>query len=88
MSITGSAVTSETRFLPADQPDAEWKVILPRKNGIEYDVRHRGDHFFIEIRDEDRPNSEVLIAPVADPTNAQVILQLMHQSSPGALIVQ
>ena len=65
-------MTSESRFLPADQPDGQWKVILPRENGIEYDVRHRGDHFFIEIRDENRPNSEVLVAPVADPKNAQV----------------
>lgn len=75
----GSAITSETRFLPADQPDSEWKVILPRQNGVEYDVRHRGDHFLIEIRDEDRPNSEVLVAPVTDPTNAQVCCCCMLQ---------
>ena len=65
-------MTSETRFLPADQPDHEWKVILPRVNDVEYDVKHRGDHFFIEIRDKDRPNSEVLVAPVADPTSTKV----------------
>lgn len=41
-------------------------------NNVEYDVRHRGDHFFIEIRDQDRPNSEVLVAPVSDPTQTKV----------------
>ena len=70
--LAGSAVTSETRFLSADQPDGEWKVILPRENGVEYDIKHRGDHFFIEIRDSERPNSEVLVAPVSNPTQTQV----------------
>ena len=67
---------SETRFLPADKPDAVWKVILPRVNDVEYDVKHRGDHFFIEIRDKDRPNSEVLVAPVSDPTKTKVIFKM------------
>jgi len=72
--IAGSSVTSETRFLSADEPEGEWKVILPRVNNVEYDIRHRGDHFFIEIRDEDRPNSEVLVVPVSDPTQTKVTL--------------
>ncbi len=72
--IAGSSVTSETRFLSADQPEGEWKVILPRVNNVEYDIRHRGDHFFIEIRDADRPNSEVLVVPVSDPTQTKVLL--------------
>jgi len=72
--IAGSSVTSETRFLSADEPEGEWKVILPRVNNVEYDIRHRGDHFFIEIRDEDRPNSEVLVMPVSDPTQTKVPL--------------
>ena len=41
-------------------------------NNVEYDVKHRGDHFFIEIRDDARPNSEVLVAPVSDPTQTKV----------------
>ena len=73
-------MTSEMRFLPADQPDSEWKVILPRQSEVEYDIKHRGDHFFIEIRDSDRPNSEILVAPVSDPTQTQVSLSaLMRQ---------
>ena len=74
--FAGSAVTSETRFLSADQPDGDWKVILPRENGVEYDIKHRGDHFFIEIRDSDRPNSEVLVAPVSNPTQTKVCWML------------
>lgn len=68
----GSAVTSETRFLSAYNPMGEWKVVLPRENGVEYDIKHRGDHFFVEIRDTDRPNSEILVAPVSNPTQTKV----------------
>ena len=50
-------------------------------NDVEYDVKHRGDHFFIEIRDKDRPNSEVLVAPVADPTNTKVASSIHMQLS-------
>ncbi|KAL3150392.1 hypothetical protein ABBQ32_000231 [Trebouxia sp. C0010 RCD-2024] len=70
----GSAVTSETRFLSAYNPMGEWKVVLPRENGVEYDIKHRGDHFFVEIRDTDRPNSEILVAPVSNPTQTKVLI--------------
>ena len=69
---TGSAVTSETRYLDANKPQDEWRVVLPRVNDVEYEVDHRIDHFFITLRDERRPNSELLVAPVADPSDTTV----------------
>lgn len=72
----GSAVTSEVRYLDANKPEDTWQVVLPRVNDVEYDVDHRRDHFFITLRDEKRPNSELFVAPVADPTNTTV--RLMH----------
>ena len=64
----GSAVTSYESYLPADQPHGEFKTILPRQQDVEYSAAHRGDHFIITIRDASRPNSEVVVAPMADPT--------------------
>jgi len=58
--------------LDANKPQDTWRVVLPRVNDVEYDVDHRRDHFFITLRDEKRPNSELLVAPVADPTNTTV----------------
>ena len=83
--IAGSSVTSEMRFLSADEPQGDWKVILPRVNNVEYDIRHRGDHFFVEIRDKDRPNSEVLVVPVADPTQTKVPLPRSRGTAAGLL---
>lgn len=71
---SGSAVTSDVRMLPAGEPTGEWRVVLPRAHEVEYSVDDRGDHLFITIRDEARPNSEVLVAPLASPGATAVLL--------------
>jgi oligopeptidase B len=70
--MAGSAITSETRLLDADKPEGSWRVVLPRQTDVEYDVSHRGDELFILLRDKQRQNSELLVAPVADPSNTRV----------------
>ena len=70
----GSAVTSDVRILKSDDPKGEWKLVLPRIEDVEYSVDDRGDQLFITIRDEARPNSEVLVAPASDPTATTVLL--------------
>ena len=70
--VAGSAITSESRFVSADRPQDPWRVALPRVNDVEYGIEHRGDHLFILIRDQARPNQELLVAPVADPTATKV----------------
>ena len=69
--VAGSAVTSDMRWLDANHPSGSFAVILERKNDQEYDAVDRSDHFFLTVRDEARPNSELLVAPVADPSAAQ-----------------
>ncbi|CAL8468613.1 g8153 [Coccomyxa elongata] len=70
----GSAITSDMQLLDAGDPNGKWHVVLPRKSDVEYDMSHRGDHLFILLRDAERQNSELLVAPVADPTNTKVLL--------------
>jgi len=48
----GSAVTSDARFIPADAPDADPVPVLPRVEGVEYSVDHRGDDFWVVTNDE------------------------------------
>lgn len=125
---TGSAVTSEARFLDANKPLDEWTIIRPRENEVrdsqgvrcegtavmleqqekllyravryivfkerlcahsgdiflppracistllqvEYSAEHRADHFFITLRDKAHPNSQLLVAPVANPSDTKV----------------
>jgi oligopeptidase B len=64
--ISGSHTTSEARYIPADQPMAEWKLLEPRKQGVEYYPDHNGNFFYIRVNDTGR-NFRLVKAPVSDP---------------------
>jgi oligopeptidase B len=70
--LLGSAshTTTEYRYLPADAPDAEWRMVTPREHEHEYDVDHHGDWFYIRTNDKGR-NFRLVKAPVADPRRAR-----------------
>lgn len=40
-------LSSEYRFLNADEPNGKWAVVEPRKRDHEYQIEHYGDHFYI-----------------------------------------
>ncbi|HXB21614.1 MAG TPA: S9 family peptidase [Candidatus Solibacter sp.] len=62
----GSHTTSEVRYLDADNPSGEWKLIAPRQQDIEYYADHLGDQFYIRTNDKGR-NFRLVSAPVRDP---------------------
>ncbi|MDO8665336.1 MAG: S9 family peptidase [Gemmatimonadales bacterium] len=62
----GSHTTSEVRYLSADRPTGEWRLISPRRQDREYDVDHHGDRFYIHVNDTGR-NYRLVWAPVSDP---------------------
>ncbi|HLB86767.1 MAG TPA: S9 family peptidase [Terriglobales bacterium] len=64
--FSGSHTTSEVRFISADQPMAEWKVMEPRRQDVEYYPDHNGDFFYIRVNDKGR-NFRLVKAPVNDP---------------------
>ncbi len=61
-----SKTSTEFRYIPADDPNAAWKTILPRQADHEYDVDHRGDLFYIRTN-KGAKNFRVVTAPVSDP---------------------
>ncbi len=63
---SASHTTSEVRFIPADKPKAEPKVIAPREANHEYYVSHAGDTFFIMTNSGGR-NFRVVTAKTSDP---------------------
>ncbi|MGE5321307.1 MAG: S9 family peptidase [Actinomycetota bacterium] len=66
---TGSHTTSEARYLDAEQPEGEWKLIAPRQQDVEYYAEHRDDQFFIRANDTGR-NFRLVTAPVNAPAKA------------------
>ena len=62
---SSSSLTTEIRYLRADQPEGEFRVALPRTQGVEYDLTHHGDSFFIRTNDGAK-TFRVVEAPAAD----------------------
>ena len=62
-----SKTSTEFRYIPANDPNATWKVIVPRQADHEYDVDHRGDLFYIRSN-KGAKNFRVVTAPVSDPS--------------------
>ncbi|MGA8986427.1 S9 family peptidase [Aeromicrobium sp.] len=72
-----SKVTSEVRVLEADEPEGEFRTVLPRKDGVEYALEHAiiggVDHFVI-LHNEDALNFELVVLPVHDLTDRHVLI--------------
>lgn len=62
-----SKTSTEFQYIPANDPNAAWKVILPRQADHEYDVDHRGGLFYIRTN-KGAKNFRVVTAPVSDPS--------------------
>jgi oligopeptidase B len=62
----GSHTTSEARFLAADQPTGEFRLINPRRQDHEYYVDDHEDQFLIRTNDKGR-NFRLVTAPLGDP---------------------
>jgi oligopeptidase B len=66
---SASSLTTEIRYLRADDPEGKFRVALPREPGVEYDLTHHGDSFFIRTNDGAK-TFRVVEAPVADCSKA------------------
>ncbi len=60
---SSSTMTTEFRTLPADQPDGEFKVFQKRVRGLEYDIAHFGDHFYVLTNKDDATNFKLMKTP-------------------------
>ncbi|WP_054816683.1 S9 family peptidase [Nocardia arizonensis] len=78
----GSKITTEGWVLESDDPEGEFRVILPRREGVEYSAEHAvvagEDRFLIlhnDVVDGVKAQNFVLVeAPVADPTNTTLLI--------------
>jgi len=62
-----SKTSTEFRYIPASNPNAEWKIVMPRQADHEYDVDHRNGVFYIRTN-KGAKNFRVVTAPVSDPS--------------------
>jgi oligopeptidase B len=65
-----SPLTSELRYLDAADPRGEFRVMLPRRHGVEYDATHHGEYFYIRTNDGAK-NFRLMRAHVAAPSSEE-----------------
>ena len=77
---SSSHTTSEEQFLRADSPTAQFTLIEPRRDNIEYYADHRNGLFYIRVNDAGR-NFRLVTTPVASPSRANWTEILPHRDS-------
>lgn len=65
--ILSSSITTEIHYLDANNPTGDFQIIHPRTTGMEYDVEHHSDYFYIVTNDE-ATNFKLVKTPVATPS--------------------
>lgn len=64
---SAAATMNEIRYLSADNPLGEWKVISLRRPDHEYSATYNNGEFYI-LTNKDAENSKVVKAPASDPS--------------------
>ncbi|PYT03573.1 MAG: oligopeptidase B, partial [Acidobacteria bacterium] len=81
---SASHTTSEVRYVSADKPTDELKLIQPREAGHEYYAEHHGDRFYIRSNEGGRRNFRLVSAPTADPRKENWKEVIAHR--PGVML--
>jgi oligopeptidase B len=55
-----STLTNEFQVLDADKPNAEFKIFQPRIRGLEYNISHFEDHFYILTNLDNATNFKIM----------------------------
>jgi oligopeptidase B len=74
---SGSSITTEMRYAAAADPQAQFTVILPRREGVEYSVEHAvigGQDRFLILHNDGAVNFTLTEAPVSDPTRQSTLI--------------
>ena len=76
---SASHITSESWFVPADQPASGFTIIAPREDDHEYSIDHRNGLWYIRTNDRGR-NFRLVTAPVASPGRENWTERIPHRS--------
>lgn len=60
---SSSTLTTEFRTLLSDNPDGKFKVFQKRVRGLEYNISHFGDHFYILTNKDKATNFKLMKTP-------------------------
>ncbi|MGB3591518.1 MAG: S9 family peptidase [Nonlabens sp.] len=64
---SSSTLSDEVRFIDADRPESEFKIIQQRQQNLEYSVSHYEDKFYIMTNAYGATNFKVVITAITTP---------------------
>ncbi|MCG1036439.1 S9 family peptidase [Polaribacter sargassicola] len=59
-----STVSTEARYLDANDPTGEFTILQPRERDLEYSVSHFGDHFYLLTNKDNATNFKLMKTPI------------------------
>ncbi len=77
---SGNQVSSETWFLPANEPTSEPKLIAPRREDETYEVEYRDGYFYILTNADDAVDYKIVRTPSASPGRENWSDWLAHEA--------
>jgi len=60
---SSSTMTTEFRILLADNPEGEFTIFQKRVRGLEYDIAHFGEHFYVLTNKDEATNFKLMKTP-------------------------
>ncbi|MGZ6220878.1 MAG: S9 family peptidase, partial [Syntrophales bacterium] len=91
-----STLSTEYRFIPADKPEAEFKIFQPRERDLEYEVEHYQDKFYVRTN-LGAKNFRLMTTPLAKTAKANWVEMIPHRADvllegfdifKGALVIE
>jgi oligopeptidase B len=79
MIFSSQTLSSEHRYLDANTPNGEWKVIQPREKNLTYDVSHFQNYFYIRTN-LNAKNFKIVKTPVTSTTKKNWIDIIPHRT--------
>lgn len=77
---SSSTLTSEFQILDANKPSEKFKVFQPRTRGLEYNISHFKDHFYIVTNKDNATNFKVMKTPDSDTTQENWVDVITHKN--------
>ncbi|MDP2159230.1 MAG: oligopeptidase B, partial [Flavobacterium sp.] len=77
---SSSTLTSEFQILDANKPSEKFKVFQPRTRGLEYNISHFKDHFYIVTNKDNATNFKVMKTPDNATTQENWVDVITHKN--------
>jgi oligopeptidase B len=78
--VSAATLTTEYRILKSDEPFGTFQIFSPRTRGLEYNIDHFGDHFYVLTNKDQATNFQLMRTPVEHTESSHWQEFIAHRS--------